>query len=157
MRFAYVQQKKNNTRFCEQFEKETLETLEIRRLKRQLQEIESSERQEKREKQEKHERYRREQQEREDSEIKALVEKSRQERVSNYRLFMTPTTPSRRAPTKYTKEFKRDAVNLVLERGYSRIDAATSLNLHESVLGRWLKEHRALENSAFKGHSGQPI
>lgn len=51
----------------------------------------------------------------------------------------------------YTKEFKLDAINLVLEQGYSGAEAARSLGLHESVLRRWLREHRDLEDSAFKG------
>lgn len=51
----------------------------------------------------------------------------------------------------YTKEFKMDAISLVLEQGYSGTEAAKSLGVHESVLRRWLKEHRDLEGSAFKG------
>lgn len=51
----------------------------------------------------------------------------------------------------YTKEFKLDAISLVLEQGYSGSEAAKSLGIHESVLRRWLREHRDMECSAFKG------
>ena len=52
----------------------------------------------------------------------------------------------------YTEEFKMDAVNLVLEQGYSGGEAARNLGLHESILRRWVREHRDLEDNAFKGH-----
>jgi transposase len=51
----------------------------------------------------------------------------------------------------YTKEFKLGALSLVLEQGYKGTEAAKSLGIHESVLRRWLKEHKELNDSAFKG------
>ena len=51
----------------------------------------------------------------------------------------------------YTKEFKIDAINLVLEQGYRGREAAKSLGVPESVLRRWLREHRDMDVSAFKG------
>ncbi len=40
----------------------------------------------------------------------------------------------------YTKEFKLDAVSLVLEQGYSRAEATRSLEIDSKMLGRWVRE-----------------
>ena len=53
---------------------------------------------------------------------------------------------------KYSKEFKLDAVSLVLEQGYSRKEAATSLDINSQMLGRWVKEHQAEDGQAFRGN-----
>lgn len=53
---------------------------------------------------------------------------------------------------KYSKEFKVDSVSLVLEQGYSSEEAARSLDLNTSVLRRWIKEHKDLNEQAFKGN-----
>jgi len=54
---------------------------------------------------------------------------------------------------KYTKEFKLDAVSLVIEQGYTRTDAAKSLGINHSMLGRWVKEHQQQEDGhAFRGN-----
>ena len=37
---------------------------------------------------------------------------------------------------KYPKKFKLDAVNLLLDQGYTRIEAAKSLDINPSMLGR---------------------
>ena len=37
---------------------------------------------------------------------------------------------------KYTKEFKLDAISLVLEQGYTQIEAARSLAINANMLGR---------------------
>ena len=47
---------------------------------------------------------------------------------------MTAETRKRR---KYTDEFKRDAVSLVTEQGYSVAEAARSLGINSNLLGRW--------------------
>ncbi len=41
---------------------------------------------------------------------------------------------------KYPKEFKLDAISLVLEQGYTRIEAAKSLEINANMLGWWIKE-----------------
>jgi len=38
---------------------------------------------------------------------------------------------------KYSKEYKLDAVSLVLEQGYTRVEAARSLEINPTMLGRW--------------------
>jgi len=53
---------------------------------------------------------------------------------------------------KYSKEFKLDAVSLVLEQDYSRAEAARNLGINAQMLGRWVKEHQAGEGQAFRGN-----
>lgn len=40
----------------------------------------------------------------------------------------------------FTPEFKREAASLVLDQGYSHIEAARSLGLVESALRRWVSQ-----------------
>jgi len=53
---------------------------------------------------------------------------------------------------KYSKEFKLDAVSLVLEQGYTRAEAARSLEINAHMLGRWVKESREDDGQAFRGN-----
>ena len=53
---------------------------------------------------------------------------------------------------KYSKEFKLDAINLVLEQNYTRAAAVKSLGLNANVLGRWIKEHEQDDGHAFRGN-----
>ncbi len=53
---------------------------------------------------------------------------------------------------KYTKEFKLDAISLVLEQNYTRTEAAKNLGLNANVLGRWIKEHQNDDGQAFRGN-----
>lgn len=53
---------------------------------------------------------------------------------------------------KYTKEFKLDAVSLVIDQEYSRAEAARSLGINANMLGRWVKEHEAGEGQSFRGN-----
>ena len=43
---------------------------------------------------------------------------------------------------KYTLEFKKDAASLVIEKGYTHEQAATSLGISQSALGRWVRAER---------------
>lgn len=52
---------------------------------------------------------------------------------------------------KYSKEFKLDAISLVKEQGYSRIEAAESLGIHRQMLGRWILEHEKEGEHCFRG------
>ncbi len=52
----------------------------------------------------------------------------------------------------YSKEFKLDAISLVLEQGYNRSEAARSLDIRPDLLGRWVREHQADEGQAFRGN-----
>ena len=53
---------------------------------------------------------------------------------------------------KYPKEFKLDAISLVLEQGYTRIEAARSLGINANMLGRWISEQQADDGQAFRGN-----
>lgn len=53
----------------------------------------------------------------------------------------------------YTKEFKLDAVSLVLDQGLTIAEAARSLEIRANMLGRWIKENQADNNGqAFRGN-----
>lgn len=51
----------------------------------------------------------------------------------------------------YSKEFKRDAVSLVIDQGYSQVEAARSLDIHSALLSRWVREQTEDGGDAFRG------
>ena len=53
---------------------------------------------------------------------------------------------------KYPKEFKLDAISLVLDQGYTRTEAARSLGINTHMLGRWVKEQQSDDGQAFRGN-----
>ena len=53
---------------------------------------------------------------------------------------------------KYPKEFKLDAISLVLDQGYSRTEAGKSLGINAKMLGRWIKEQEEDDGQAFRGN-----
>ena len=53
---------------------------------------------------------------------------------------------------KYPKEFKLDAISLVLDQGYSRSEAARSLDINTNMLCRWIKEYQSEDGQAFRGN-----
>ena len=52
---------------------------------------------------------------------------------------------------KYSKEYKLDAVSLVLDQGYTVTEAAKRLEVNRSVLQRWIKEFQSDDGQAFRG------
>jgi transposase len=52
----------------------------------------------------------------------------------------------------YSKEFKLDAISLVVEQKYSKAEAARNLGLSPQILGRWLKEAEDDNGQAFRGN-----
>ena len=54
------------------------------------------------------------------------------------------------ARKKYSKEFKLDAVSLVIDQSYSRAEAARSLDINSNMLGRWIKERQQDKGQAFR-------
>lgn len=57
------------------------------------------------------------------------------------------------ARKQYTKEFKLDAISLVLDQGFTIAEAARSLEIRANMLGRWIKENQADNNGqAFRGN-----
>jgi transposase len=53
---------------------------------------------------------------------------------------------------KYSKEFKLDAVKLVLEQNYSRAPADRSLEVNPNFLDRWVKEFEDDDGHALRGN-----
>ena len=47
---------------------------------------------------------------------------------------------------KFTKEFKQEAVSLVIEQGYSITEAANSLGIGTNVLSRWKRDFEDQES-----------
>ncbi len=58
---------------------------------------------------------------------------------------------------KYSKEFKLDAVSLVLEQGYSQAEAARNLGINSNMLSRWIRQFQDDSRSAeaFPGRGSQ--
>jgi len=56
------------------------------------------------------------------------------------------------ARKKYSKEFKLDAISLVLDQNYSQREAARSLDINAQMLGRWIKEQQSDDGQAFRGN-----
>ena len=52
----------------------------------------------------------------------------------------------------YTREFKVDAVRMVIDQGRTIADVARSLGLAESVLSRWKESYAKLRTEAFPGN-----
>jgi len=59
------------------------------------------------------------------------------------------------ARRRFTREFKLEAVRLISDQGLSVSQAAQDLDLHESVLRRWLKDFQNSPAHAFPGHGQQ--
>ncbi len=49
-------------------------------------------------------------------------------------------TTKKRQRRNYPEDFKRDAVALVTEQGYTRAEAARSLGVGAHLIGRWIKD-----------------
>jgi transposase len=52
---------------------------------------------------------------------------------------------------KFSREFKLEAVKLVVERGVSVAQASRDLDVHENVLRKWVREQAADPQQAFPG------
>jgi transposase len=54
---------------------------------------------------------------------------------------------------KYPKEFKLDAISLVLDQEYTRAEAARSLEINPNLITRWVQELQADDSGqAFRGN-----
>ena len=53
---------------------------------------------------------------------------------------------------KYSKEFKLDAIALVIEQNYSQAEASRNLGINPNMLGRWIKEAENDDGHAFRGN-----
>lgn len=61
-------------------------------------------------------------------------------------------TTQKRTRKSYTEDFKRDAVALVSEQGYSMAQTARSLDIGANLLGRWRQEFENQANGVALGH-----
>lgn len=52
---------------------------------------------------------------------------------------------------KFSREYKLEAVNLVIERGVTAAQAARDLDINPNMLRRWVKEQGADPTHAFPG------
>ena len=52
----------------------------------------------------------------------------------------------------YSKEFKLDAVSLVIEQGYTQAEAARRLEINANMLARWIRERSDADGQAFRGN-----
>jgi transposase len=52
----------------------------------------------------------------------------------------------------YTAEFKREAIRLVTEQGYSVSETARNLGIQAHMLGRWKREGDTNGRAAFPGN-----
>ena len=52
---------------------------------------------------------------------------------------------------KFTKRFKEDAINLVLEQGYSSSETGRRLGIHSSNISRWIREIRCAQEDIAEG------
>ncbi len=57
---------------------------------------------------------------------------------------------------KYTLEFKQDAVKLVVEKGYTHQQAADSLGISSSALGRWVRAEQASASPSSSSGAKKP-
>jgi transposase len=56
---------------------------------------------------------------------------------------------------RYTPQFKKEAVELILNQDYTLAQAASSLGISRNVLGRWRTEYREQGKQAFPGAGHQ--
>jgi transposase len=52
---------------------------------------------------------------------------------------------------RYTEEYKREAVELILSDGYGTAEAARNLGINAGMLGRWKREREKHGEEAFPG------
>jgi transposase len=57
----------------------------------------------------------------------------------------------KRARTKYSQEFKSEAVGLVIDQGYSKAEAGRSLDVNPGLIRRWVREFEREAVGAFPG------
>jgi transposase len=60
------------------------------------------------------------------------------------------TTEKRNRPN-YTREFKRDAVKLVIEQGYNSSEAGRRIGVSGNNIARWVREYRREKEDVAAG------
>ena len=54
--------------------------------------------------------------------------------------------------TKYSKDFKDQAVRMVLDQGLTRAEVGRKLGIHQCLIGTWVKDYNANGSDAFSGN-----
>ena len=57
----------------------------------------------------------------------------------------------KRTRQNYTKEFKNDAVKLVIEQGYNTSEVGRRLGINQTNVSRWVREYRQENESSVNG------
>ena len=57
----------------------------------------------------------------------------------------------KRTRQSYTKEFKNDAVKLVIEQGYSSNEVGQRLGINQTNVSRWVREYRQENEPSVNG------
>jgi transposase len=52
---------------------------------------------------------------------------------------------------RYTKEFKLEAIQLVLSKGSNASEVARNLGIHPNLLNRWIREYNSDQEHSFPG------
>ena len=68
----------------------------------------------------------------------------------------TPPTGARKTSTRYTEQFKADAVAMVTELGKTRAQVAKDLGITGSTLGRWVAEATGTKGTG-RGTHKKPV
>ena len=63
----------------------------------------------------------------------------------------------KRQRTNFTDEFKADAINLVIEKGYSCSEVARRLGIGHSNVSRWVRAHSARLEGKNESGSAQEL
>jgi transposase len=58
---------------------------------------------------------------------------------------------SQKSRQRYTPEFKKDAVDLVVKHGYNCAEAARRLGINPNNIVRWVRQYRDQQNAAESG------
>ena len=51
----------------------------------------------------------------------------------------------------YTKEFREDAIKLIIEQGYSSNEVSRRLGIHPSNITRWVRQYQRDQNDIAEG------
>ena len=65
---------------------------------------------------------------------------------------MNQQSNQRKARKRYSKEFKDEAVKLVLEQGMSKAQVTRDLGISHGIIARWIKESQSQGEKAFPGN-----
>jgi transposase len=59
----------------------------------------------------------------------------------------------KRTRQSYTKEFKNDAIKLVIEQGYNTSEVGRRLGINQTNVSRWVREYRQENEPSINGEA----